>query len=90
MKLREHLKELKDDDEKRIWKNEGLTKFADIVRKYQNDVTMLSENIISEIVQYMEAKQGGLFIINDPSESERYLEMVSCMPTKGINLWRKK
>jgi CHASE3 domain sensor protein/cell division protein FtsL len=90
VKLREHLKELKDDDEKRIWKNEGLTKFADIVRKYQNDVTMLSENIISEIVQYMEAKQGGLFIINDPSESERYLEMVSCYAYERHKFMEKK
>jgi transcriptional regulator with GAF, ATPase, and Fis domain len=51
---------------------------------------MLSENIISEIVQYMEAKQGGLFIINDPSESERYLEMVSCYAYERHKFMEKK
>lgn len=78
MKLRDHLKELKAEDDKRLWKNEGLTRFSDIIRNYQNEIDKLAEQIVSEIVKYMDAKQGGLFIKSNEADKEDYLELLSC------------
>jgi methyl-accepting chemotaxis protein len=62
-------KEKRIDEEKRSWANEGLANLNEILRK-QNDVEELSYQIISFLVNYINANQGGIFIRNkDDSEN---------------------
>lgn len=65
-------------DEIRIWTNEGLSKFADLIRKYQNDLHQLSEELISSIVEYLGAQQGGLFFVSEDEQKQKYLELMGC------------
>ena len=76
-KAREDEKLRKEEDERRRWVNEGLTKFADILRKDNDDLQKLSDNIIKNLVKYLEANQGGLFILNDEDENDPVYEMQS-------------
>lgn len=71
LEMRKKLKEAAElqeekrlDEEKRSWANEGLAKLNEILRK-QDDVDELSYQILSFIINYMEANQGGIFIKND-------------------------
>jgi PAS domain S-box-containing protein len=70
--------ERKIEDEKRRWTNEGLAKFGEILRMNNDNMEMLSNNIIRNLVKYLDANQGGLFIANDHYDGHRYLEMTSC------------
>lgn len=67
----------KVEDEKRRWTNEGLAKFADILRQNNNDLEKLSNEIIKNLVYYLGANQGGLFLINDDDKNNLFLKLIS-------------
>lgn len=76
--MREQMLKTKKEDEIRIWANEGLSNFAELVRKHQNNLTQLSEEFISNIVIYLNAHQGGLFFLNEDDQKNKYLELMGC------------
>lgn len=76
--MREGLMEVSKADEVRSWRNTGLAKFSEILRRESNDLDRLSEQLIAELVKYVGANQGGVFIVNDEKEGEEsYLELIS-------------
>jgi PAS domain S-box-containing protein len=77
VQMREKLKSIADADKKRNWTTAGLAKFADLIRKGEDQQT-LSDMLISELVKYTKANQGGLFILNNDNEKDRYLELTAC------------
>ena len=72
---REEEENRKVEDEKRRWVNEGLAKFADILRQNNDNLEELSYQIISNLVNYLEANQGGLFLLNDEDEEDNFYEL---------------
>ena len=68
-------KVFKQQNEQRNWTNQGLARFADILRKDNDDIEKLSYNIISNLIKYLKANQGGFFIINDNNHNNEFLEL---------------
>ncbi len=66
----------KGEEKKRFWTNEGFAKFGDILRNNDEDNENFYYSIISNLVKYVGAKQGGLFLINDDDEQDKYIELV--------------
>ena len=62
----------KIEEEKVKWANEGLSLFSDILRQNNNNLTALGDEIIKNLVWYLNSVQGGLFVIDDKSETEKY------------------
>ena len=67
----------KIEEEKQNWVTTGLAKFAEILRQNNNDLTILSENIIQQLINYLNANQGGIFAINDEDGHEKALDLVA-------------
>ncbi|PLX12606.1 MAG: hypothetical protein C0597_12985 [Marinilabiliales bacterium] len=67
----------KVDDQKRRWTNEGLAKFADILRQNNDNLDELSHQIIKNLIYYLEANQGGLFLLNDEDKNNVVLDLVA-------------
>jgi len=61
----------------RRWAAEGLAKFGEILRQNNNNIQALSDNIIRELVHYVDVVQGGLFIINDDDKENIVLDLIS-------------
>lgn len=77
--VKDHLKKLADQESKRNWLNVGLAKFSDILRnKNSLDFTELSNDILKNIVNYVSANQGAMFIVREEEDSGAYLELVAC------------
>jgi len=79
--MQKNLKRAADDENKRKaedfqrnWTSQGLARFGELLRQSSADIKTLSFIIIKNIVQYLNANQGGLFIIND---SEECVELVA-------------
>ncbi len=66
----------KIDDERRNWTNQGHTIFGEILRQRSREVNQLTDDIIKNLVYYLKANQGGLFIINDSSDIPK-IELIS-------------
>ncbi len=71
------LKQLNEEDRKRQWVNEGLAKFVDILRSSNDNIALLCDKIIAALSQYTQSNQGGLYILNDEDENNKFLELVS-------------
>ncbi|OIP03469.1 MAG: hypothetical protein AUJ97_04455 [Bacteroidetes bacterium CG2_30_32_10] len=75
------------EDEKRNWATEGLAMFSNFLRG-NGDLKNISQSIISNLVKYLKANQGGLYIINADEEGFKYIELLACFAyerTKHIN-----
>ena len=78
IQMRDNLKQAANEDRKRSWATEGHAKFADILRSRTNNLAELSDNIITNLVKYLNANQGALFLINDDNKQDTYIELVAC------------
>ncbi len=76
--MRGNLKRVAEEDKKRNWTTEGLAMFGDILRKNNDNIAKLSDDIISSMVKYTKSNQGGLFVINAEDDDDRYLELAAC------------
>ena len=75
--MRNKMKSIAEEEKERNWIAEGLAKFSDILRSNNNDLRKLSNVIISELVKYMNANQGGLYLINNPKSPEEHIELIA-------------
>ena len=76
-KAREEQEKQKKEEQKRQWANEGLNKFADILRQNNDNLQKLSDDVIKNLVYYLEANQGGIFLVNNEDENDKHLELIS-------------
>jgi ligand-binding sensor domain-containing protein len=65
------------DQENLLWFNQGLGLFSDLISKNKDDLAQLCSVFIQKLVEYVEAQQGGIFLINDDREEEPFLELVA-------------
>lgn len=70
-------KRRKQEDETRNWITSGLAMFGDILRQNNNNLALLADSVTQNLVNYLNANQGGLFIYNNDDTSNPHLELVS-------------
>lgn len=74
----EEEKKRKLEDEQRNWATTGVAKFSDILRKDNDKLDVLAYNIISNLVDYLGANQGGLFVVGEDEYGDPCLDLVAC------------
>jgi PAS domain S-box-containing protein len=83
--LRNTLKQSKEEeairrkeDDQRSWTAEGLAKFGEILRSEKDDINELSYLIISNLINYIHANQGGFYLLEDSDTSDPYFNLTAC------------
>lgn len=73
--MRQSLKEVAAEDKKRDWVNHGLAEFHQTIRLHNNDLSELCYQVLSQLVKYVNANQGGVFILNHEDHSSPRLQL---------------
>ncbi|NIK73976.1 PAS domain S-box-containing protein [Thermonema lapsum] len=78
--MRDNLVKMTALETRQNWANRGLAEFSRILRESSDDVERMADVVISELVTYLKANQGGFFIVREDEEGEQepYLELVAC------------
>lgn len=78
IKMRDQMKNVKAEDEKRLWMTEGLSQFSDVVRVNQDNVEKLSNEVVRFQAKYLNAQQASLFVLQDGDETDEHLALTAC------------
>ncbi|MFN3316024.1 MAG: GAF domain-containing protein, partial [Raineya sp.] len=83
LEMKNSLKAVYEQEQLRAWATAGLAKFSDILRRNNDNIELLCNEIISETVKYLGINQGGIFVLNKNAK-EPVLEL------KGMYAFDKK
>ena len=93
LEMQKSLKKANEEENKRKlndkhlnWTSRGMAKFSEILRYNNDNFDTFIYNIMSSIVSYLEANQGGLYIINDNNENDIYFELKAAV---GFEKYKK-
>ncbi len=65
IQMQKKLKMVAEEDKRRNWVNEGLTRFSEILRKHNDDLAILSEDMIINLTKYLNVNQSSLFLLKE-------------------------
>lgn len=63
----------------RNWHNEGIAKFSQILRNADSTIENTGYQLLSELIDYVEANQGAIFIIHDDENDGQYLQKIAAV-----------
>ncbi|UZR98254.1 PAS domain S-box protein [Chondrinema litorale] len=73
--LRNQLKSLNKTETQRKWITEGLALFSEVLRKNQHDLDETCYDVLCNLIKYINANQGGIYVVNQEKE---VLELRAC------------
>lgn len=77
--MRDNLRRVAEEDRKRNWATSGMARFGEILRNHSDNFGKLSDQVISNLVKYIGANQGAIFIIdNQQQKDEPFMELAAC------------
>lgn len=89
LQMREQMAQVSRENAQRNWTNEGLAKFAGILRSGQ-EIKGLAQQIVGECVRYLNACQAGIFVLNEHNLDDLHLELVACYAYERQKHLRKR
>lgn len=75
--MKERIIEVDEEDDKRNRINEGLAKFSEILGNYSNNLQKFGDEVIVNLVKFLNANQGCLYVVNDENMDDEFLQLVS-------------
>lgn len=89
LKLKDNLRLVKEEDQKRNWTTDGLARFVEVLRSNKK-IDALVHDITKNLVNLLQANQGAIFVLNDSETGEQYLEMMACYAFNRTKFLTKK
>ncbi|GAA4851635.1 hypothetical protein GCM10023331_40270 [Algivirga pacifica] len=83
IEMRELLKEAAIEEEKRSWSDRGLAHFTEVLRTSQEDLSVLCQNMINELVRFLNGIQGGIYLYTKDGQEEYLKLWASCGYSKA-------
>ncbi len=76
-KMQESLVEVSERERQRDHVNNGLATFSDVLSSTTSDVNLFAEEVIRNLVKFLNANQAALFLVKEEGD-EQFLEMTYC------------
>jgi methyl-accepting chemotaxis protein len=78
LSMRDDLSKFKKEDLQRMWVNQGYAKFSEIIRSNDTNLSQLTGVFLQELVKYLDANQGTIFIVDENEKGEVVLNQIAC------------
>ncbi|TAH19940.1 MAG: GAF domain-containing protein [Cytophagales bacterium] len=75
LEMRNDLKEASEKEAEQRWISEGVTKFNEIIRLHTNQINELTYQVLAELIKYVGANQGAIFLIDTDGSNIPCLEL---------------
>ncbi|MBN1111702.1 MAG: GAF domain-containing protein [Bacteroidales bacterium] len=82
--------ERKEEEEKQNWATKGIAMFADIMRNEFDNTQEMGYSIISNLIKYTNANQGGIFLINNNNAEDEHIELIAAYAYNRRKFLEKK
>lgn len=80
--MKNKLQKIVSEDASRQWSSEGLARYSTLLRENSDDLKILCEKLLPDLVNYIKANQGAIFLINHENSEQPYLELISAYAWK--------
>ncbi|MGE5406423.1 MAG: PAS domain S-box protein [Methanosarcina sp.] len=74
--MKSKLHKIVSDDATRQWSSEGLARYSTLLRENCDDLNILCDKLLPDLVKYMNANQGAIFLVKD-EDGNSFLELTS-------------
>jgi PAS domain S-box-containing protein len=78
IRLQEKLHGYASRDKEALWTAEGISKFMNLIKGDDLGRADFYHRILSFLIQYLQANQGGIFLLNDYDPTDTFLELTAC------------
>ncbi len=68
----------RNEDEQRNWIAEGMAKFGEILRSDNDNMEELTYQVIRNLVKYVDANQGSIYLLEDQDPSDKHFLQTAC------------
>jgi methyl-accepting chemotaxis protein len=75
--MRDQMRKIAEQEKQRNWVNEGMARFVEILRNNSSNIKDLSENILVNLIKYLGANQGYLFVCTEEG-NQKFLDLAAC------------
>jgi PAS domain S-box-containing protein len=92
LSMRNNLAKASQENKKRNWTNRGISYFDTVLKSTYKNTGDFSQNLIVELVKYLKANQGAVFLINQHKKAseEEYMELTACYAWDKVKSLEKK
>jgi len=90
VKAKNEQEQRKIEDQRKSWAREGIAKFGEVMRQSSDNIQTLTDDVIKNIVLYLDAKIGGLFIYDETNIDDRFLYLISSFAYDRKKYFSKK
>jgi PAS domain S-box-containing protein len=77
LNMRESLITAADREEREKFANIGLARIGEILRQHAENLEMLCDQVVEEIVKYMKANQGSVFVVENQGAKDEHLKLMA-------------
>jgi methyl-accepting chemotaxis protein len=78
LNMRDSLADAATREERERFSTTGLARISEIMRLHASSLELLCEHIVIEVVKYMKANQGAIFMTFDSGTTNEHLKLMSC------------
>ena len=91
LRAREEEEKRREEDNIRNWTADGFTKINDILRITRNkDIEEFSAELISTVINYLDANQGGLFFLETDNDGNQIIDLKAAYAYNRRKMFEKR